>query len=1346
MKINRKQRLLPYLLLFMTLLGSVHHQAQTFTGEGDWKSPERWDTGSVPGDNAITIINGVAEVSENIGVNNADNPSRIIIGQETEGRVHVTGGTLSGANGGGAGIFVGAGPGGEGYLHIAQGTGFRSQGGNMVVQVGDEEGGRGFVSVAGELLNYKYFRIVNGTLEMLPTGINNRFNQLDTLSTIEPDGVLSYVIDGDQVGTLARANANGLNVDIFPGANLKLTLEGDFEVNDSWVLMRYHTLVGAFEQGTSYTNQQGYTFELDYGSGEDSELIATLVSTAARPTIHAFAASPSGITLGASTTLTWEVGSFDQLTIEPGIGNVNGSTTNGKGQVEVSPTQTTTYELKLEKGGASLSAKVIIVVDQAPIIGQFNVSPTIIEPNGSALLEWVVDGADTILIEPSPGEVDPSGSQSISPAESTRYRLTATNANGSSTSEVDLTVDAITAALQLSFDAAAPNQVNGALFDVLTGASFDLKTAQVDTQLETFSTRLTAAYRLNQFGGNSGGDGNAFPGGTTTYEAWVRTGPLESQPQVIFENGNSSDGSCLLISEKEVTYLNSSGGERTHDLRVPLSGLSLTDFLQISVSVDADNETIVMTLKAAAGGEASNQSQGLVGLPNGRASLFNWTNFSAAPSGALGGIGTEVPEGVTLFQGELALLNIYRRALSADEIQELFDRTTLPDPGLITAFSASPQRIQSGDMVRLSWSVNPHETLTLKTPSGNIDLRDMDHLELTPTVSSAFTLIAEGPEGASARSVLVWVDIAEDAVILTESSDDWNQPGAWADGQSPSSAKDYVVTDFMASSLGVPGDFDARFGGGSLELMGMGSRLRIANDLTDQITIPRFKLSGGTVDYTAEEGSVTVEGSWEVLRESLIDIRGTYNAMYLNASISGDADLRFWANPTDLASDETLILTGDLSAWQGGLILEGGRTYADTSGGIGHGDLLLINANLEVNQAINNPEGSVELRQNSHLILFAQATMRALNIRQSDGSAIAIPAGTYNVSSWTTTAEGLGIDPLQVDLMGGAELTLLETIGLPTQGSVFTGQGLWKSASNWSEGIPTDGSNAIVNGSAEINENIGSSNADNPSRIFVGDNATGSLRVTGGTLSGAHSGNNAGLFVGRGPSGMGEILIEPGAALRSQGGGMVVQLGDESGGRGDIVVGGELFNYKFFRILNGTLTMLSTGSNRSFNSTDTSTIGSQGTLAFHIDGDQVGSLLRSNASGLNLVIDPGAHLEVQLSGSVNESDSWVLMDYTTLSGTFAEGTRFTNAQGHTFELDYGSGDNDLLTVTLVTLNPEAAEPTLSLQPSPDGWVLDYTGQLVSSTEVQGDYQPVPGASSPYLLTPGEPQRFYRAVR
>ena len=287
--------------------------AQTFTGEGSWKTPERWDSGNVPVDGATVIINGVAEIQDNVGVNNADNPSRIIVGQESEGTLIVSGGTLSGANGGSAGIFVGAGPGGVGRVDILPGTGLRSQGGNMVLQVGDEEGGVGFVSVGGELLNYKFFRIVNGTLEMLPTGINNRFNQLDTISTIESDGTLSYVIDGEKVGALERANGVGLNVDIFPQANLKITLEGAFEVNDSWVLMRYHTLIGEFQQGRSFTNQQGFSFDVDYGSGEDSEVSLTLTSIAGRPTINAFSATPPSIATGESTTLNWDVGAFTGL-------------------------------------------------------------------------------------------------------------------------------------------------------------------------------------------------------------------------------------------------------------------------------------------------------------------------------------------------------------------------------------------------------------------------------------------------------------------------------------------------------------------------------------------------------------------------------------------------------------------------------------------------------------------------------------------------------------------------------------------------------------------------------------------------------------------------------------------------------------------------------------------------------------------------------------------------------------------------------------------------------------------------------------------------------------------------
>jgi hypothetical protein len=96
----------------------------------------------------------------------------------------------------------------------------------------------------------------------------------------------------------------------FQGANLKITLEGDFAVNDSWMLMKYHTLVGSFEQGTSFTNQQGYTFEIDYGFGEDDEVILTLTSTANRPSINSFSATPPGIANGDETVLVLGCRSF----------------------------------------------------------------------------------------------------------------------------------------------------------------------------------------------------------------------------------------------------------------------------------------------------------------------------------------------------------------------------------------------------------------------------------------------------------------------------------------------------------------------------------------------------------------------------------------------------------------------------------------------------------------------------------------------------------------------------------------------------------------------------------------------------------------------------------------------------------------------------------------------------------------------------------------------------------------------------------------------------------------------------------------------------------------------------
>ena len=83
-------------------------------------------------------------------------------------------------------------------------------------------------------------------------------------------------------------------------ANLKVTLGGDFVINDSWVLMRYTTLSGQFEEGVSFTNEQGYTFDVNYGSGSNDTVTLTLTSDSERPKIDSLVATPAAISAGAA--------------------------------------------------------------------------------------------------------------------------------------------------------------------------------------------------------------------------------------------------------------------------------------------------------------------------------------------------------------------------------------------------------------------------------------------------------------------------------------------------------------------------------------------------------------------------------------------------------------------------------------------------------------------------------------------------------------------------------------------------------------------------------------------------------------------------------------------------------------------------------------------------------------------------------------------------------------------------------------------------------------------------------------------------------------------------------------
>ena len=96
---------------------------------------------------------------------------------------------------------------------------------------------------------------------------------------------------------------------------------------------------------------------------------------------------------------------------------------------------------------------------QPPQIGSFAADPAAIVVGASSTLSWQVSGATSIVVTDDQDVVvvdgaSATGSQVVSPIETTEYTLTATGPGGTSTSEVTVTVTSVTAPDITSFTAA----------------------------------------------------------------------------------------------------------------------------------------------------------------------------------------------------------------------------------------------------------------------------------------------------------------------------------------------------------------------------------------------------------------------------------------------------------------------------------------------------------------------------------------------------------------------------------------------------------------------------------------------------------------------------------------------------------------------------------------------------------------------------------------------------------------------------------------------------------------------------------------------------------------------------
>ncbi|SPD74472.1 exported hypothetical protein [uncultured Desulfobacterium sp.] len=148
-------------------------------------------------------------------------------------------------------------------------------------------------------------------------------------------------------------------------------------------------------------------------------------------------ASPEIIEIGESTTLEWDATISDFCTIEPNLGSVEGN-----GSLEVSPTETTTYNITATSlYGVVTDSVTVYVSDPAnPPAITITASPEIVAIGGSSTLSWNIANATSCAIEPGIGNVAFESSLSVSPTETTTYTITASNSGHAIAENITVTV------------------------------------------------------------------------------------------------------------------------------------------------------------------------------------------------------------------------------------------------------------------------------------------------------------------------------------------------------------------------------------------------------------------------------------------------------------------------------------------------------------------------------------------------------------------------------------------------------------------------------------------------------------------------------------------------------------------------------------------------------------------------------------------------------------------------------------------------------------------------------------------------------------------------------------------
>lgn len=468
-----------------------------------------------------------------------------------------------------------------------------------------------------------------------------------------------------------------------------------------------------------------------YDEALDAAAIADLAI--GTPIVADFVASEEVVASGSPVVLSWSSDpANDSLEIDNDVGDVSGLS-----MTTVNPTVTTTYTIAGSRGGKTLERQVTVLVDSAPLLNSFTNagSETVLEGQ-STTVRWDVFGEASLSINGT--DVTGQDMTELSPTETTTYTLSATNAFGTTTADIIVTV--------------------------IDGSSPDLSWDATDLPLGTLTqwdpAINTTGNDLITFINNTGGEVQTGTSNFTGVSSWVNSpgynlssnpadswqdglGDLATKADVswemvfrpgdftgthtLFNTGGNGDGTAIVLTDSILDFRFQTANTDAERLIIStdLAALGSADeFFHIVVTADVGVGTVGTA-------ELYVNGQLLAGPTSSTGFIDDWDGGDLAELGKGGNIPTSTTFPFEAFDGDIALFNYYGdRILSAAAVSEKY--AALGGSGGGLSITAIDYDLGSGE-ISLTFNSVPGRTYALET---TLDLSAVNWTEVDDSIQA----------------------------------------------------------------------------------------------------------------------------------------------------------------------------------------------------------------------------------------------------------------------------------------------------------------------------------------------------------------------------------------------------------------------------------------------------------------------------------------------------------------------------------------------------------------------------------------------------------------------------------